>query len=43
MISIENKLFEEADRPEDSKIISADNDNGIIERERAVGQAKLQV
>lgn len=33
MISIENKLFEEADRPEDSKIISEANDNRIVERE----------
>jgi hypothetical protein len=33
MISIENKLFEEVDKPEDSKIISEDNDRGIMERE----------
>ena len=33
MISIENKLFEEVDRPEDSKIISEDNDHQMVERE----------
>jgi hypothetical protein len=33
MISRENKLFEEVDKPEESKIVSEDIDNGITERE----------
>jgi hypothetical protein len=33
MISKENKLFEEVDKPEDSKIISEDEEKGVIERE----------
>lgn len=41
MISIENKLFEEVDKPEDSKIISEDINKGIIERESTwTGQIK---
>lgn len=39
MISADNKLFEEVDKPESSKIISEDNSNGIVEREsRWIGQ-----
>lgn len=33
MISAENKLFEEVDKPESSKIVSEDYDKGIVERE----------
>jgi hypothetical protein len=33
MISAENKLFEEVDKPESSKIVSEDNGKGVIERE----------
>jgi hypothetical protein len=33
MISAENKLFEEVDKPESSKIVSEDHDMGIVERE----------
>jgi len=33
MISKENKLFEEVDKPEESKIISEDKHSGIINRE----------
>lgn len=33
MISAENKLFEEVDKPESSKIVSEDHDKGIVERE----------
>jgi hypothetical protein len=33
MIAIEKKLFEEVDKPEDSKIISEDKEKGIVERE----------
>ena len=33
MTSADNKLFEEVDKPEGSKIVSEDNDNGIVERE----------
>ncbi|HYF99390.1 MAG TPA: hypothetical protein VD815_04805 [Candidatus Saccharimonadales bacterium] len=33
MISLENKLFEEIDKPEESRIISEDKDKGILERE----------
>ena len=39
MISADNKLFEEVDKPESSKIVSEDNGNGIVEREsRWIGQ-----
>ena len=33
MISVDNKLFEEVDKPEGSRIVSEDNGNGIVERE----------
>ena len=33
MISRENKLFEEVDKPEESKIVSEDTGNGNVERE----------
>ena len=33
MISIDNKLFEEVDKPVDSKILSEDKEKGIVERE----------
>jgi hypothetical protein len=33
MISVENKLFEEVDKPEDSKILSENKEKGIVERE----------
>ncbi|KAA2282121.1 hypothetical protein [Candidatus Nitrosocosmicus sp. SS] len=33
MIATENKLFEEVDKPEDSKITSEDKEKGIVERE----------
>jgi hypothetical protein len=33
MITVENKLFEELDKPKGSKIVSEDNGNGIVERE----------
>lgn len=33
MISKENKLFEEVDKPENSKIVSEDKNSGIINRE----------
>jgi hypothetical protein len=33
MIPKENKLFEEVDKPENSKIVSEDNNSGIINRE----------
>ena len=33
MISADNKLFEEVDKPEGSKIVSEDDGNGIVERE----------
>ncbi len=33
MISADNKLFEEVDKPESSKIVSEGNGKGIVERE----------
>ena len=33
MISIDNKLFDEVDKPEGSKIVNEDNSNGTVERE----------
>ena len=33
MISADNKLFDEVDKPESSKIVSEDNGNGTVERE----------
>jgi hypothetical protein len=33
MISVENKLFEEVDKPEESKILSEDKEKGMVERE----------
>jgi hypothetical protein len=33
MISAENKLFEEVDKPESSKIVSEDHGKGIVDRE----------
>lgn len=33
MISIENKQFDEVDKPKDSKILSEDKEKGIVERE----------
>ena len=33
MISLETKLFDEVDKPEDSKILSENNERGKVERE----------
>ncbi len=41
MISADNKLFEEVDNPESSKIVSEDNGTGFAERESSwIGQTE---
>jgi hypothetical protein len=41
MISADNKLFEEVDKPESSKIVYEGNGNGIVERESSwIGQIR---
>ena len=41
MVTVENKLFEEVDKPESSKVVNEDNGKGIVERESSwTGQIK---